>query len=98
MPFPCFAAPALGVFDRVLVDAPCSGSGRVCLAQEQSAPGSLAALREALQAISPRALAAQAARQRALLLRGVQLLRPGGLLIYSTCSLEPEENEDVVQW
>src|SRR5207249_2802988 len=46
--------------------------------------------------ISARAIDRAAARQRALLQAGARLVQPGGVLVYATCSLEPEENSDVV--
>ena len=71
-------------FDRVLVDAPCSGTGTLARNPEirwRLRPGDLPALAE---------------KQKALALRGLAQLAPGGRLVYSTCSLEPEENEQVV--
>jgi 16S rRNA (cytosine967-C5)-methyltransferase len=76
--------PFAASFDRILVDAPCSGTGTLARHPEirwRLRPGDLQALgRKQL------ALVAQAAKQ----------LAPGGRLVYSTCSLEPEENEQVV--
>ena len=71
-------------FDRVLIDAPCSGTGVF--------------RRNADARWHKRAedLARHAQRQLGLLRTGFQHLRPGGTLVYSTCSLEPEENDDVV--
>jgi len=70
-------------FDRILVDAPCSNTGvmrrRVDLRWRIRAPEILRLQRTQLD------LLAQAAMQ----------LKPGGVLIYSTCSLEPEENSEV---
>lgn len=71
-------------FDRVLVDAPCSGTGTLARNPE---------IRWRLQ---PQDLPALAEKQEALLRQGLAQLAPGGRLIYSTCSLEPEENEHVV--
>jgi 16S rRNA (cytosine967-C5)-methyltransferase len=68
----------------VLVDAPCS------------ATGTFARHPDARWRIAPRTIARSAARQRTLLAAAAALVRPGGVLVYSTCSLEPEENEDVV--
>ncbi len=71
-------------FDRILVDAPCSGTGTLARNPE---------IRWRLQ---PRDLAALRARQAQLLARALERLAPGGRLVYSTCSLEPEENEEVL--
>ena len=71
-------------FDRILVDAPCSGTGT--LARNPEIKWRLT--RDDLEDL-PR-------RQRALLANARAALAPGGLLVYSTCSLEREENQDVV--
>ncbi len=79
------AAPlAPATADAVLVDAPCS------------ATGTMARHPDARWRLSPRLIGRAAARQRELLHAAAPLVRPGGLLIYATCSLEPEENGDVV--
>jgi 16S rRNA (cytosine967-C5)-methyltransferase len=75
---------AAGSFDRVLVDAPCSGLGTV-----RRDP-------DIRWRVSEADLPALAATQRELLERTAGLIRPGGVLVYSTCSSEREENEDVV--
>lgn len=72
-------------FDRILVDAPCSGTG------------TLGRNPEIKWRLRPEDLADLQRRQKALLANALDLLAPGGLLVYSTCSLEQEENEDVVQ-
>jgi len=71
-------------FDRVLVDAPCSGEG---LFRKQPS---------ARQEWSLAAVQGCAARQEKLLHSGARLLRPGGRMVYSTCTFAPEENEAVV--
>lgn len=71
--------------DRILLDAPCSGTGTL---------GRHPEIRWRLQAV---ALAEFHALQVALLRSGLERLAPGGRLVYSTCSLEPEENELVVE-
>ncbi len=71
-------------FDRILIDAPCSGLGTIRRDPDirwRRREGDLASL---------------AAHQIALLHRAADLVRPGGRLVYSTCSSEPEENEAVV--
>ncbi len=73
-----------GQFDQVLIDAPCSGLGTV-----RRDP-------DIRWRRCPEDLAAFAANQRALLDRAADLVRTGGTLVYSTCSSEPEENQDVV--
>lgn len=71
-------------FDRILVDAPCSGTG------------TLARNPEIKWRLTPADLPDLHARQLSLLEQGRRWLAPGGLLVYSTCSLEREENQDVV--
>jgi 16S rRNA (cytosine967-C5)-methyltransferase len=71
-------------FDRILVDAPCSGTG------------TLARHPEIRWKLHPEDLANLHARQVRLLRNALAYLAPHGRLEYSTCSLEPEENEDVV--
>ena len=72
-------------FDLVLCDAPCSGTG------------TLARNPEIKHRITPGDFQRHHARQLRLLLSAMRALREGGRLIYSTCSLEPEENESVVE-
>ena len=71
-------------FDVVLADVPCSGTGTL---------GRNPEIRHRLR---PADLPRQAERQRAILRAALRAVRPGGRVIYSTCSLEPEENEQVV--
>jgi 16S rRNA (cytosine967-C5)-methyltransferase len=71
-------------FDLVLADVPCSGTGTL---------GRNPEIRHRLR---PEDLARQAERQRAILHAALRAVRPGGRVVYSTCSLEPEENEQVV--
>jgi 16S rRNA (cytosine967-C5)-methyltransferase len=72
-------------FDLVLCDVPCSGTGTIARNPE---------IRHRLE---PAEFARQHSRQVAILLSAMRVLRPGGRLLYSTCSLEPEENEAVIQ-
>jgi tRNA (cytosine49-C5)-methyltransferase len=74
------------VFDRVLVDAPCSGTGTIRRSLKT------------LQMWSPGLIARLVAEQRKLIEQGFSLLKPGGILVYSTCTQEPEENEGLVSW
>ncbi len=76
-----------GRFDRVLVDAPCSAEARI-------RPGDPATSRH----WSPRKVAEMARKQRRLLEAGLRSLRPGGVLVYCTCTYAPEENEAVLSW
>jgi 16S rRNA (cytosine967-C5)-methyltransferase len=73
-----------GAFDLALVDVPCSGTGTL---------GRNPEIRHRLHFED---LAGLAERQRAILRAALRAVRPGGRVIYSTCSLEPEENEQVV--
>jgi NOL1/NOP2/fmu family ribosome biogenesis protein/23S rRNA U2552 (ribose-2'-O)-methylase RlmE/FtsJ len=71
-------------FDRVLVDAPCSGEGMF----RKSAA--------AIQEWSPEHVRGCALRQGRILDQAALLLRPGGTLVYSTCTFAPEEDEGAV--
>jgi NOL1/NOP2/sun family putative RNA methylase len=73
-----------GIFDKVLLDAPCSGEGMFRKSQT------------ARQEWSPQRVASCALRQSAILRQAARLVRPGGLLAYSTCTFAPEENEAVI--
>lgn len=73
-------------FDCVLVDAPCSGQSLVSRDKQ------------ALSAFSPRQIEHSAARQQTILKAAVRMVRPGGRLIYSTCTFSFAENEAVVDW
>ena len=75
---------AAGAFRRVLVDAPCTGTGTL-----RHNP-------EIRWRITPADIAELAARQRRILAHAAQTVGSGGRLVYSTCSVEPEENEEVV--
>jgi 16S rRNA (cytosine967-C5)-methyltransferase len=77
--------PFSNLFDRILLDAPCSGTG------------TLARNPEIKWRLEPRDLARHAETQAKMLRHALPLLAPGGRLVYATCSLEPEENEQVVE-
>ncbi|MBI2408414.1 MAG: 16S rRNA (cytosine(967)-C(5))-methyltransferase RsmB [Gemmatimonadetes bacterium] len=77
--------PAIGAVDAVLVDAPCTGTGTF-----RRHPDARWRLRMS-------DLAVTALMQRDILRAAARLVKPGGLLIYSTCTLEPEENETQVE-
>lgn len=73
-------------FDRVLVDAPCSGTGTI---------------RKSLKTIgiwNPDMIRRLSITQKQLIETGFNLLKENGTLVYSTCSLEPEENEEVADF
>lgn len=73
-----------GFFDRVLIDAPCSGEG---MFRKEAA---------AVTDWSEETVQMCARRQAEILHSGAQLVRPGGRLVYSTCTFAPQENEEVV--
>ncbi len=77
--------PTSRLFDRVLADVPCSGTGTIARNPEIKWRVQAADLQQLQQ------------KQRAILASAMKQLAPGGRLIYSTCSLEREENEDVVE-
>jgi NOL1/NOP2/sun family putative RNA methylase len=74
-------------FDRVLLDVPCSGEGRFIVFEPATSRG-----------WSKKVVNESVRLQRKLLASGVRALRPGGVLVYSTCTLNLEENERLVQW
>jgi 16S rRNA (cytosine967-C5)-methyltransferase len=74
-----------GSFDLILCDAPCSGTG------------TMAGNPEIRHRLKVEELMRQAARQRAILNGALKRLAPGGRLVYSTCSLEPEECQLIVE-
>jgi tRNA (cytosine49-C5)-methyltransferase len=73
-------------FDRILVDAPCSGTGTI---------------RKSLKTLriwNPTMVERLASTQRKLIETAFQILKPGGTMVYSTCSTEPIENEGTVSY
>ena len=74
------------LFDKILIDAPCSNTGvlrrRIDL-RRRIQPDSIDRLRNL---------------QKSLMLRSAARLKPGGHMVYSTCSLEPDENQNVTEW
>jgi len=81
-----FGAALPEIFDAILLDAPCSGEGVV-----RKDP-------DALKNWSPESNLDIAATQRELIESAFHALRPGGTLVYSTCTLNHDENENVVHW
>ena len=71
-------------FDAVLLDAPCSSTGTI--RRHPDVP----------YLKRPADIPALARLQRRLIERALELTKPGGVLVYCTCSLEPEENEEIV--
>jgi 16S rRNA (cytosine967-C5)-methyltransferase len=71
-------------FDRVLVDPPCSGLG------------TLQARADLRWRVTPSAVGEMARTQATILAAGAHALRPGGVLVYSTCTISPPENEHVI--
>jgi 16S rRNA (cytosine967-C5)-methyltransferase len=74
-----------GLFDRILVDAPCSGLG------------SLRRNPDARWRVQPEDFESLAKLQRSILESAASVLRPGGSLVYSTCTVTPEENEAIIR-
>lgn len=76
--------PFRGKFDRILLDAPCSGTG------------TLGRNPEIRWRLRPEDITELAEKQRLILQQALAFRKPDGILVYSTCSLERQENEDVV--
>jgi len=75
-----------GIADRVLLDVPCSGLG------------TLNRHADARWRQTPESVAGLVTLQRELLAHASTWVKPGGVMVYSTCTLHPEENESQVQW
>ena len=74
-------------FDQILLDAPCTGSGTVHVQDDHAA-----------RYLTPALASGVERSQRALIDKALRVLKPGGELVYSTCSVLARENEDVVSW
>lgn len=74
----------VAAFDRVLVDPPCSGLG------------TLQARADLRWRVTPQHVQEMSLKQAAILAAGARALRPGGVLVYSTCTISPSENEHVI--
>ena len=72
------------IFDKILIDAPCSGN--YCVEKDWFTKR------------SKQDFLTKSEIQKQLLAEGFKILKKGGILVYSTCSLEKEEDEDVVEW
>jgi len=73
------------LFDRVLVDPPCSGLG------------TLQARADLRWRVTPEQVSQMVKAQAAILTAGARALRPGGVLVYATCTISPEENERQIE-
>jgi len=74
------------LFDKILVDAPCSATG---------------AIRKSFKTVemwNPNMIRRLSATQKSLITTAFRLLKPGGTMVYSTCSVEPEEDEEVIDY
>ena len=74
-------------FDRVLLDVPCSNEGSVYLQNPKS-----------IEKWNSKTAKRLSKLQKTLLYSGISLLKPGGSLLYSTCTYSIEENEEVINW
>lgn len=75
------------LFDKILLDAPCSGEGLINLSDIKT-----------LDTWSVAHIRRLATLQKRLISEAWRLLKPGGTLVYSTCTIAPNENEDVISW
>lgn len=79
-----------GNYDKILLDAPCSGSGMI--------RGNTTLSIQTAKEWNPLTIERYARLQKQLILHAYSLLKSKGTLVYSTCSLEPEENEQVIDY
>lgn len=75
-----------GEFDKILLDAPCSGTGTIRKSVKTIYTWNMDLVRR------------MSGEQKQLILHSFSLLKKGGTMVYSTCSLEPEENEEVIDY
>ena len=73
-------------FDKILIDAPCSGEGM------------FRKDRKMIKAWEEHGPAFFAKLQRSIVTQAARMLRPGGMMLYSTCTFDPEENEGTIAW
>lgn len=73
-------------FDKILLDAPCTGTGTIRKSVKT------------IYAWNPDMVSKMSCQQKQLIAHAFNLLKKGGVMVYSTCSLEPEENEEVVDY
>lgn len=89
-------------FDRVLVDAECSTDGAVRHLQEKVEKNQFSKTKDCqitnTKLTNSKQLDDLVDLQKRLIMSGFRLLKPGGIMVYSTCSLAKEQNEDVVKW
>jgi 16S rRNA C967 or C1407 C5-methylase (RsmB/RsmF family) len=84
------------LYDKVLVDAECTHDGSMAHIKKYDStfePGQFDT-----QVLDQTRLNQLESLQRQLLLNGYRLLKPGGILVYSTCSFSKKQNEDIVEW
>lgn len=74
-------------FDKILLDAPCSSEGRFILNNEKT-----------YKYWSLRKIKEMQKQQKRLIKKAVDMLKPGGILVYSTCTINKSENEEVINW
>ena len=74
-------------FDKVLLDAPCSSEARFWIANMRS-----------FKYWKERKVKEMAHKQKKLLTSAIKSLKEGGILVYSTCTFSPEENEEIINW
>ena len=76
----------LECFDKILIDAPCSGEG---MFRKEN---------ELISSWEERNSDYYSSIQKQLILKGVEMLKPGGKLVYSTCTFSPEEDEEIIEY
>lgn len=73
-------------FDKIIVDAPCSGEGMFRKDENAASEWSVEQVNVCAE------------RQKMIIANAAKMLKPGGRMVYSTCTFSPEENEQVIQW